>query len=365
MGSTEAYDWDALLKLLPAGRDELAAAHKIRFRSRHNAQLRDIDQLLRIYLNGVANGLSLTSATVVAEGMGLPRISKVALHLRARKLAPFLADLLDRMLLVGDKFSPERWGGYEVMIVDGTTCVRPGGDRATARILYSMRLSDLHMVDVQVSDDKVGESFKRLEGVIGAGQLWIGDRCYANPPGVAAVHARGADVLIRHNWASLPLFDSKGNSVDVFAKLDQVRRCPREWKASVRHAQETISGRLIIEKLPSSEATRARKKLKKENPSASKRVIRTAGFRILFTTAPATSLSRHEALALYSLRWQVELRIKRDKSIHDLDELPNSRGDTIATWIYAKILVAELSRRVSDAARDLSPSGDPRQAVAA
>lgn len=364
MTSTESYDWEYLLSLLPDGRDELAASHGIRFRTRHNAQLQGIDQLLRIYLNKVANGLSLETATVMAEGMGLPRISKVALHLRARKLAPFLAELLKLTLDLGDKFVPERWAGYEVVIVDGTTCVRPGADRATARILYAMRLGDLQVVDLLVSDDSKGETFKRFDS-INAGQLWIGDRVYANPGSVAAIHDKQADVLIRHNWASLPLFDSKGDLVDVFKKLDQIRKKPRDWKVWVDHEGQLIPGRLIIEKLPAADAKRARKKLKKENPLVSKKVVRTAGFRMIFTTVPPDRLSKHDLLALYVLRWQIELRIKRDKSIHDLDELPNIRGDTIASWIYAKLLITELTRRVSDAARDLSPSGAAQQALAA
>lgn len=364
MTHTESYDWEYLLGLLPDNRNELAAAHGIRFGTRHNAQLRNIDELLQIYFNKVGNGLSLETGTVIAEGMGLPRMSAVALHLRVRKLPPFLGALLCGTLAIESKFAPERWAGYEVMIVDGTTCVRPGGDRTTARILYAMRLADLQMTELLVSNEKQGESFKRFQ-TIRDGQLWVGDRGYTNPPGVAAVHNQGADVLVRYNWASLPLFNSKRKRFDVFEKLHNLGNKPREWKVWVEHDAQRIPGRLLVEKLPAREAKQARKKLKKENPSASKKVIRATGFRMIFTTAPPGRLSAHDVLALYVLRWQIELRIKRDKSIHDLDELPNFRDDTIASWIYAKLIIAELTRRVSDAACDLSPSGPNRQAIAA
>lgn len=363
MALTESYDWEYLLGLLPEGRDELAAEHGIRFGTRHNAQLRDIDQLLRVFLHKEANGISLETAAAVAEGMGLPRMSAVALHLRIRKLGPFLGALLSRML-AANKFAPERWAGYEVVIVDGTTCVRPGGDQTTARILYAMRLADLQMVDLLVSDYKQGETFKRFEG-IRAGQLWMGDRVYANPPSVAAVHDEGADVLVRYNWASLPLFDSKGKRFDIFEKLPKLGKKLREWKVWVKHDARRIPGRLIVEKLPAREAKRARKKLKKEDSSASNKTIMVAGFRMIFTTVPPDRLSAYDILALYVLRWQIELKIKRDKSIQDLDELPNFRDDTIASWIYAKLLLAELTRRVSDAARELSPSEANRHAIAA
>lgn len=357
-------EWKDLVALLPDGRDELAAKHGIYFGTRHNAKLRDIDELLQMHLGQVAEGLSLNTAVAVAEAKGLPPMTGVALHLRARKLAPLLAELLSEMLDANRTFGAARWGGYEIVLVDGTTCVRPGGDRASARILYAIRLADLEMLDLQVSDDKQGETFKRLPWMR-ADQLWIGDRAYANPPGIAHAVEHGADVLVRYNWASLPLYRANGESFDIFSKLDKVGAKPREWKVSVQHEGETIPGRLVVERLPSAKAKEARAKLRKNNPSASKKALRSAGFRMVFSTAPPNRLSRIELLALYQLRWQAELSIKRDKSIEDLDELPNFRDDTIASWLYAKLLLAQLARRVLDDARDLSPSGPGGLPVAA
>lgn len=356
MGTAASFDWDFLVDLLPRDRDALARKHNIRFGTRHNSKLRKIDELLQIYLGYVATGVSLETATATAEAKGLPSISRVALHLRARTLAPFLADLLSTMLDTNAAFSAPRWGGYEVLLVDGTTCVRPGGDRTSARILYSLRLSDLQMIDLQVSDDKQGETFRRL--TMCRDQLWIADRVYANPPGVAHAAASGADVLVRYNWASLPLYDSRRKPFDVFEKLKTSGTNARSWSVSVHHEDRWVRGRLVVEPLPAREAKEARAKVRKENPSASKRTIKVAGYRMLFTTAPPDRLSVDEILALYTFRWQIELKIKRDKSIENLDQLPNFRDDTIASWIYAKLLLAQLTRRVLDDARDLSPSGD-------
>lgn len=364
MTGSEAFNWKDLQDLLPEDRDELAAKHGIRFLNRHNSKLKNIDQLLRMFFYQVAEGVSLDTAAAVAEAMGLPQMTGVALHLRARTLGPYLAELLSRMLDTNRAFEAGRWGGYEVSLIDGTTCVRPGGDRATARILYRLRLADLHMLELHVSDDKQGETFRRLEN-LGAEQLVIGDRAYANPPSVAFAHNQGAAVLVRHNWASLPLLDHNDRRVDIFSCLNKVKTKPRTWTVWVRHEEQSIRGRLIIERLPQQEAKQARAKLKKENPGASKKTIRSAGFRIIFTTAPPERLSAVEALALYALRWQIELKIKRDKSLHDLDTLPNSRDDTIASWLYAKLILSELTRRICDGAdRDLSPSAvEPRIAA--
>ena len=51
------------------------------------------------------------------------------------------------------------------------------------RVHYALRLTDLKIVKVDVTDDKGGETFKRFAASVKPGQLWLGDRGYANPPG--------------------------------------------------------------------------------------------------------------------------------------------------------------------------------------
>lgn len=48
----------------------------------------------------------------------------------------------------------------------------------------------------------------------------------------------------------------------------------------------------------------------------------------------------------YRLRWQMELEIRRDKSIGGMDKLPNFRADTIATWLQAKLLIQQIARKI-------------------
>jgi hypothetical protein len=71
---------------------------------------------------------------------------------------------------------------------------------------------------------------------------------------------------------------------------------------------------------------------------------------VVFTTVPASVLPTEAIVALYRLRWQVELHIKRDKSIGGLDRLPNFRPDTIEGWVSAKLLLGALARRMASEA---------------
>ena len=165
------------------------------------------------------------------------------------------------------KFAADAWAGYEILVVDGSSVSRPGSEGTTARVHYVLRLSDLQPVEIQVTDDKGGETFRRYESMVCLGQLWMGDRGYANPPGIAAITSRGADVLVRYNRGSLPLYDVHGDLLNVREKLKRLRNPgrPRQWSAWV-HPQsvDRIGGRICAVRLPPDKAEEARERLRRE-----------------------------------------------------------------------------------------------------
>ena len=184
-----------------------------------------------------------------------------------------------------------------------------------------------------------------------ADQLWMGDRGYANPPGIATVTSAGADVLVRYNRGSLPLYDTASNLIDVRGKLKALRKpCrPREWAAWVHpQGHAAIRGRLCALRLPPEKAEEARVRLRREQGNdVTAESLEMADFVVVFTTVPRERLSVERVLELYCLRWQIELSIKRDKSIAGLDRLPNFRADTIASWILAKLLLTQIARKIA------------------
>lgn len=110
-----------------------------------------------------------------------------------------------------------------------------------------------------------------------------------------------------------------------------------------------IRGRMCAVRLPPDKAEEARVRLRREHGHAhvSEEMLEMAAFVVLFTTVPKERLSLDRVLELYALRWQVELTIKRDKSIAGLDKLPNFRDDTIRSWILAKMLLTQIALRVA------------------
>jgi transposase-like protein len=357
-----AGDWPMIEAQLPSNWREVAREHGLdpgAVPAQLCAKVDDVSVPLRLVLFHVGTNTSLKTTTAMAAAAGLIDISAVALHKWMRKMGAFLAALLVVMTDAAKSFAAEAWGGYEILIVDASSVTRPGSEGTTARVHYVVRLVDLEPVGIEVTNDKGGETFRRFKQRVHPGQLWMGDRGYANPPGVESVTSRGADVLVRYNRGSLPLYDVDGESLDVRTKMTKLRKpCrPRQWAAWV-HPQsgKRIRGRLCALRLPPDKAEQARARLRREKGAqVTFESLEMAAFVILFTTVPQDRLSLDRVIELYTLRWQVELKIKRDKSIAGLDRLPNFREDTIRSWILAKMLLTQIAHRVTTPRVNIPP----------
>jgi hypothetical protein len=355
----ERLSWREIERVLPEGWRELAEEMGlIRKRPAHlGVKVTDIGQVMRLVLFMVAVSCSLAMATAAFAGAGLLTLSAVSLHQWMRNLGPYLAELLARMIGAEHaKFSAEHWAGLVPVIVDASVVNNPGAKGTIVRVHKALRLCDLRVRGIRVTDHTSGETFRLFQP--DADELYLGDRIYANPPGIAYVRAHHAHVLVRHNRGALPLYDANGALIDVFAKLAKLTKPgrSREWQAFVHPEGERIQGRLIAVRLPDDKAEEARARARKEQgPRVTQETLRMAQFVVVFTTVPKCRLSTDLILELYRLRWQVELEFKRDKSITGLDRLPNFRPDTIESWIYAKLLLHQIARRLAACVGDFPP----------
>jgi Transposase DDE domain len=313
-----------------------------------HTKVTDIEQVVRPLMHRVGLNKSLLSTTAEAESAGVVDLSAVALHKWERKLGPYLASLLADLAQEQASIAPFRWAGYEVVAADGTVITRPGATGTTARVHYSLRLADLTIVQLRVTDAHVGETVRMFE--LSAGQLWLADRNYANPPGIAAITQAGSEILARYNRGTLPLYDARGQPFDGLEHARRVREvgAMREWTVWVHpDGAKPIGGRFCVLRLPEDKAQEARARIRREyGRDVSPEMLEAASWVMLFTTVPRERMSTRQAFDLYRLRWQVELEIKRDKSLGGLDELPNFRPDTIETWLYAKMLLQLVARKL-------------------
>ena len=362
MSHNGSLDWATIEAQLPADFEERAAKRKLvkaGLPKHLGAKVTHIGQILRLVLYQVGRNIGQQPAAAAFAAAGLLDISHVALHKWMKKLGAYLAELVAAMVSVEHAaFDPERWAGYELVAVDATCVQRPGAKGTTSRVHRALRLTDLRVVHAEVTDHHGGETFKRF--VPCAKQLWIGDRGYANPPGIAWVKGHDAEVLVRYNRGSLPLYDAKGCAIDVLGKLAKLRKpgSSREWQAFV-HPQggERIKGRLCAVRLPRDKASQARERLRREQAvDVTADSLAMADFVVVFTTAGSDELRADSIMELYRLRWQIELDFKRDKSTTGLDLLPNFLPETIESWIYAKLLLHQILRKLADSGSAIPPS---------
>jgi hypothetical protein len=354
MSESGSVDWKVVEGVLPAGWRQMAAQRKLvrpNLPKHMGTVVTDIGQILRLVLYQVGRNVGLQTAAAAFAAAGLLEISSVALHKWMKKLGPYLAELVAAMVSGSHGvFAAERWAGYEIVAVDATCVQRPGATGTTARVHRALRLVDLRVLRAVVTDQTGGETFRRF--VPEAGQLWLGDRAYANPPGIAWVKDHKGEVLVRYNRGSLPLYDARGIEVDVLSKLAKLRKpgWSRQWQAFVHTAgDDRIEGRLCAVRLPADKAEQARERLRREQGTGlTQESLAMADFVVVFTTVPSSRLALEQVLEIYRMRWQIELDFKRDKSITGLDRLPNFLPNTIESWIYAKLLLHQVLRSLAN-----------------
>lgn len=353
---TSTKGWQTIEAYLPEDFEVLAKEQKVLEVQYGAARITSARDLLRLILLHAGAGLGLRQTVSLMAESGGCSVSHVTLHKKMRLAAPYLRALVTRLVGAAGT-SAERWAGYDVVAVDGSSFGGPGAEGTDARVHLQLRLPDLEIVDAVIEDRSVGETFKRFTWH--EGQLALGDRGYANPPGIASVVEQGADVLVRVNRSALPMRTPGGDPITLMDWLRSLKGYMSRERRVVVHSREHqrhVEGRLIAMRLRPAEAEKARARLRRELGSKATFLdMEAAQYVVLFTTVPASRMSVEMCLELYRLRWQIELAFKRWKSLCHFDRLPNYRDDTILSWLYAKLLLALLMHRMVSGPSALFP----------
>jgi hypothetical protein len=339
--------WDEVRRHFPPGYERLAVDHAQVETKFGNAKIRTADDLLRVVLLHVGANLPLRQTVTLMAESGGPDISPMRLHKKMCRAAPYLRALVSRMIDWPYEGAPERWGGYLFATVDASVVSGPSSVGTDARIHTKLRVADVSFGDVQVTDDRVGETFRRFAWK--PGELGVGDRAYCATLGIRHVVDSGADVLVRYKLNGITVSSPDGVAVDVL-QLVQPLAVGEVLDVDVHVPIERrlpIEGRIVAMRLSPDAAQRARKRFLRDNKKASAQTLAACDFVILFTTARRERLSADRCLQGYRLRWQIELQFKRWKSLCNFDCLPNQRDDTTLAWLYGKILLGLLLDRMA------------------
>jgi len=130
-------------------------------------------------------------------------------------------------------------------------------------------------------------------------------------------------------------------------------------QARIGPSDPSLPLRLIIQRKSPEAAEATRKKLISEASRKQKtldpRSLVAAEFMIVGTSLPVEGYPAEELLAVYRLRWQIELAFKRLKSLLHIDKLPTFTEDASRSWLYAHLIMALLCDDLSQEFLESSP----------
>ena len=324
------------------------------------------ENLLRLLLIHLADGCSLRETGVRAREGGLADISDVALMKRLRSAGDWLgwmaAQLLRRR---GVKVERPAWlSGNKVRVVDATVICEPGSTGTDWRVHYSLELFGLHCDEFNLTGPYGGESFTRFQ--VSPGDLMMGDRAYGRLKGFQYVLDHGGHFVSRMKNKAFSLFEPSGQERRLTELLSPLAVGEEgDWPLIARVKKEADLPLRICAYRMSEEASmkavrRAAKEQSKKQRSVNPETLALHRYVVLATSLPET-ISAKQVLALYRLRWQIELGFKRLKSIMGLGHLPKEDEASSRAWLHGKLLVAFLAQALTDEGRRFSPWGYPTE----
>ena len=239
--------------------------------------------------------------------------------------------------------------GRRLVVIDASSIQAPGAKGTDHRLHIAMDLVSLQFIEVLVSDVHTGETLKHF--TLAPGDVVFADRGYAQCQGMSAAVQQGAALIVRLNPFSVLLGDAAGAPLALCAALKRQTMATLRTLAVTLHAaggQHEVRGWVHAYRLHAEQANRARHKgrqgHKKGTPSTESLLL--AGWVLVCTTLSPAVLSAQTIMALYRCRWQVEIAIKRWKSVLHVDALRAKANSPLAeVWLHGKLLYALMLER--------------------
>jgi Transposase DDE domain len=328
-------------------------------------EIRTAVDLLRVVLAYCLGESGLRVTAGWAAAIGLVDISAVALLYRLRQCGDWFSLLVGVLLSAA---APKTVRGRLIRIIDGTAVAQAGPEARRMNKLWRIHsafdLPQERFGHFELTDERGGERLDRIPVV--KGEIRIADRAYMQPDRIAKVLAAGGDILVRAGWKSARWLDAARKPVDLiawFRKAATQGLIDRPiWVA--RKNGPPLALRLVAIKKPSQAAAEARRKARRdaqrERYRLSSATLAAADWGILITSLPADAYPAADVLALYRLRWRIELAFKRLKSIVGLKGPPGFDERSARPYVLAHLLMILLLEPLIDEFED-----SPRWADAA
>lgn len=321
--------------------------------------------LLRLILPYCLGERGLRSTAAWASAIGLADISNVALLYRLRQCGDWLALLVGHALAAG---APAVSQGRLIRILDATSVPKAGAVASVRNQLWRIHsafdLPSERFGCFELTDQAGAERLDRIPVV--KGEIRIADRAYLKPDRMATVLDAGADVVVRAGWRSARWLDADGTPINLPGLLrKEAERGLIDrpiWLA--RKRAPALALRMVAVRKPEQAAATARRKARREAQreryQISKATLVAADWVILVTSLTPEAFAAADVLALYRLRWRIELGFKRLKTVVGLKRPPGVDARSARPYVLAHLLAIPLLEPLVDELED-----SPRWATAA
>ena len=317
----------------------------------------DAIAMLRMILAYCLGDGGLRSTAAWAASIGLADVANTALLYRLRQSGDWLAWLVGQAL---SSATPKASRGRPIRIADATNVLKAGAAAKTKNKLWRIHsafdLPGERFGFFELTDEHGGERLDRAPVI--KGEIRLGDRVYMQPDRIAALLEAGADIVVRSGWRNARWLDADGALVDLLAEFEKAAASGRIdrpiWIG--RKSAPALALRLVAMKKPpqAAEAARraAQRSARKAGNAISEGTLIAADWVILVTSLPACDFSTDDILALYRLRWRIELAFKRLKSLIGLKAPPGVDERSAKPYVLAHLLVILLLEPLIDEFED-------------
>lgn len=345
-----------LLQELPAETRELARECKAFQRSR---RIKTVADLLRAVMLYSACDLSLREIAGWFTGRG-QRMTDEAVRGRLKCCAKWIEALIGKMLpVVEQPQSPDGKKAWKLVIRDGSVVNGPGSQGTDYRFHLSFDPVEQKIDELRLYDAKTSESLKlfRHEGIA----IEMGDRAFAKASALIETRRAGAHFCVRMTPNYLALRDRSGDKFDLIGQLQGAGEAVSLSFEALVHdtkTRETCEAYLHAHRLSEQESNKARRRVKrraqKKGHTLRGNTLLLCDWLLVLTSVPPSELPAKVIFELYRVRWQVELLIKRFKSLLNADFLrahggsPLSEGYLLGKFLFALLIESRTLKRVGN-----------------
>lgn len=332
--------FESLLQDFPSDLVESAKEFEAFRRGRKIKKVEQLFQIVLLYC-GLDYSLRDTAGTLTLLGT---EVSDQAVSDRLSGCVAWLSHLLKEMLpslpvQVSQQIG-RRW-----ILIDGSTVQVPGARGTSYRIHLGWDWVTQTIVELRITDAKTGESLKLYE--IQAGDVVTADRGYARYNDLSYVLGKGGEVIVRYAPHILPLLDENGEAFKLADELWATKASQVSLKVVMKKDQSKQELNLHCFRLPAKKAAEVKRKKRAKAKSngivLKKETLEYAEWTMILTSLEQSQISAEEIGKMYRMRWQIEIVIKRLKSVLEIDQLRSKIGSKISeVYLLGKSLYALL-----------------------